>query len=173
MSVLTKVSRGIANIVGVLGALGIIVMMIHITCDVLARLFLGSPLIGTNEIVARYYMIAVTFLPLAWVEHRNGMISVELFDAQLPKPVLLASDLIVGIVSIGVLAFLVWASWHEAVDAHSKDAFVMAIGNRIPVWPTYFFIPFGCLLACVMVLFRMLAIIATRQSSEMFSKEIN
>ncbi len=164
MKTLTLISRWIANVVSVLGAIGIIIMMIHIACDVLARLFLGSPLIGTNEIVSRYYMITVTFLPLAWVEYRNGMISVELFDAHLPKPVLLLSDLMVGLVSVGALAILAWTSWHEALEAFSKDVFVMAIGTRIPVWPTYFFIPIGCFLACVMVAIRVLVTAMTGRS---------
>lgn len=157
MSGLDTLSRYIANAVGVLGALGVIVMTLHITGDVLARLLFGSPLAGTNEIVSRYYMIAVAFLPLAWVEHRKGMISVEMFDEVLPRKVLAISNLIVALFSISALLLIAWASLHEALDAYRKDAFVMAIGTRIPVWPTYFLIPLGCLLAAVLVVLRMTA----------------
>lgn len=154
MDFLDKISRRIANLVGIAGAIGVIIMMLHITCDVAARLILGSPLIGTNEIVSRYYMVAVAFLPLAWVEHRNGMISVELFDSFLNSTTLLISDLVVSAVSILVLLLVAITSWHEAVDALNKSAFVMAVGTRIPVWPTYFFIPVGCALAAILVLIR-------------------
>jgi TRAP-type C4-dicarboxylate transport system permease small subunit len=151
---LNRVSRLLANAVGVLGALGILVMMLHITVDVLARLFLGSPLIGTNEVVSRYYMVAAAFLPLAWVEHRKGMIAVEIFDSLLGRKTLLIGDLLVAVVSVGVLLLLGWTSLGEAVEAFGKSAFVMAVGTRIPVWPTYFMIPAGCFLAAVMVLLR-------------------
>ncbi|HCN92373.1 MAG TPA: TRAP transporter small permease [Hyphomonas sp.] len=154
MNSLKHLSRWIANAVGLLGAIGVIVMMLHITTDVLCRVFLGSPLVGTNEIVSRYYMIAVAFLPLAWVEHRNGMISVELFDAFMSRGARLVGDLLVAIVSIAALLLITWTSWHEAVAAFQKDAFVMAVGSRIPVWPTYFMIPVGCFLAAVLVVLR-------------------
>lgn len=154
MNPLETISRWIANAVGLLGAIGVMVMMVHITADVLCRVLLGSPLVGTNEIVSRYYMIAVAFLPLAWVERRKGMISVELFDACMSRGVRLLGDLLVAVVSIGALLLIAWTTWHEAVAAFEKDAFVMAVGNRIPVWPTYFMIPVGCFLAAILVVLR-------------------
>lgn len=154
MKSLKHLSRWIANIVGLLGAIGVIVMMLHITVDVLCRVILGSPLVGTNEIVSRYYMIAVAFLPLAWVERRNGMIAVELFDSLLGRGARLVGDLLVAVVSIAVLLLITWTSWHEAVAAYQKDAFVMAVGSRIPVWPTYYMIPVGCFLAAIIVVLR-------------------
>jgi TRAP-type C4-dicarboxylate transport system permease small subunit len=166
MKSLRNFSRWIANTVGLLGAIGVIVMMLHITIDVLARIFLEAPLIGTNEIVSRYYMIAVAFLPLAWVEHRNGMIAVELFDSFLGRRTRLMGDLLVAVVSIGALVLLTWASWSEAVAAFEKDAFVMAVGTRIPVWPTYFMIPVGCCLAAVLVALRMVILVIAPSSKE-------
>lgn len=154
MKSLEHLSRWVANLVGLLGAIGVIVMMLHITIDVLCRIVLGSPLVGTNEIVSRYDMIAVTFLPLAWVEHRNGMISVELFDHFLGRRMRLAGDLLVAVVSVAALLLLTWTSWLEAVSAYHKNAFVMAVGTRIPVWPTYYIIPIGCALAAILVVLR-------------------
>ncbi|MFN3312606.1 MAG: TRAP transporter small permease [Hyphomonas sp.] len=162
MKSLTSLSRWIANTVGLFGAIGVTVMMLHITIDVLCRLLLGSPLIGTNEIVSRYYMIAVTFLPLAWVEHRNSMIAVELFDSFLGVRQRLIGDLLVVVVSAAVLLLLTWTSWHEALGAYHKNAFVMAVGNRIPVWPTYFMIPLGCFLATILVATRGIVLLVTR-----------
>lgn len=164
MNSLEHISRWIANAVGLLGAIGVIVMMLHITADVLCRIILGSPLVGTNEIVSRYYMIAVAFLPLAWVEHRNGMISVELFDAFMGRGTRMVGDLLVAIVSILALLLITWTSWHEAVAAFQKDAFVMAVGNRIPVWPTYFMIPVGCFLAAILVVLRAVMMVISPSS---------
>ncbi len=154
MSRIESVSRLVTNFVGVLSALGIIVMMLHITLDVAARLVFGSPLIGTNEIVSRYYMVAVAFLPLAWVEHHNAMISVELFDTFLGRRTLLISDLAVALVSAVALILVAWTSFGEAIEAVGKGAFVMAVGTRIEVWPTYFIIPIGCFLAAGLVVLK-------------------
>ena len=173
MSSLEHLSRWIANVVGLLGAIGVIVMMAHITIDVLSRILFGSPLVGTNEIVSRYYMIAVAFLPLAWVEHRNGMIAVELFDSFMGRGTRLAGDMLVALVSIAALLLLTWTSWHEAVAALRKGAFVMAVGNRIPVWPTYFMIPVGCFLAAILVVLRaLILVIASAQTRPSKGKTI-
>lgn len=154
MQHLRAVSHWISNAVGLVGALGIMVMMLYVTVDVLARLVLGSPLIGTNEIVSRYFMVAVAFLPLAWVEHRQAMISVELFDGYLGRRTLIVSDILVAVTSVLALILVAWTSLSEALEAFGKGAFVMAIGTRIPVWPTYFILPVGCGLAAHVVLFR-------------------
>jgi TRAP-type C4-dicarboxylate transport system permease small subunit len=171
MTYINLISRRIANFVGFLGTFGIIVMMVHITTDVLARLVLGSPLIGTNEIVSRYYMVAIAFLPLAWAEHRNAMISVELIDGFLGRGALLVSDIVVGLVSVGALLLVASTSLGEAMDALHKGAFVMAIATRIPIWPTYFIIPIGCALAAVLVVFRMIPQIRSGKPAKSNSKE--
>lgn len=172
MNTLKDLSRWIANAVGVLGAIGVIIMMLHITADVLSRILLGAPLIGTNEIVSRYYMIAVAFLPLAWVEHRNAMISVALFDGFMSRRVRLFSDLLVAAVSIAALLLITWTSWHEAVAAYHKDAFVLAVGTRIPVWPTYYMPPIGCFLASILVFLRGIMIVISPPSMRPTEEEM-
>ena len=68
-----KLSQGLAF----LGAVGVLAMMVHVCADVLSRTLTGASLPATVEIVSYYYMVLVAFLPLAWVERRNAMISVE------------------------------------------------------------------------------------------------
>ena len=62
----------------------IILMMIHVAVDVFCRIVLNAPLYGTLEIVAGYYMVAVVFLPLAYVSGGEGHIFIELFTSKLP-----------------------------------------------------------------------------------------
>lgn len=167
---LSKLSLWISNGVGLLGVLGILVMMLHIVADVVARLLLGSPLVGTNEIVSRYYMVAVAFLPIAWVEHRRAMITVELVDGMMGRKARFASDILVAITSLLALVLVVWTSLGEALDAFGKGAFVMAIGTRIPVWPTYFILPLGCGLAALLVLARTVEMILTGKTADLVSR---
>ncbi len=44
-----------------------IVMMFHIVADVFAKYAFNSPIEGTIETVAGYYMVAVVFFPFAYV----------------------------------------------------------------------------------------------------------
>lgn len=154
MSFIARFAKLLANVVGFLGIVGIAAMMVHITADVLARYFLGTPFAGTTEIVSRYYMVLIAFLPLAWVEHRNGMISVELLDGFLSRGVKRGADVLVALVSCGVLCLLAWATLNDALREWSKNAFVMALNVPVPTWPTYFFLPIGFGAAALLVFLR-------------------
>ena len=68
-----------SDVLAYVGGVGIVLMMVHIVIDVLGREVVGTPLDGTTEIVSFYNMVAVTFLPLAFVAHHEGHILVELF----------------------------------------------------------------------------------------------
>ncbi|WP_164662289.1 TRAP transporter small permease [Tropicibacter sp. Alg240-R139] len=166
MFTLAKISRLTARIVGLLGAIVIVAMMLHITADVIARYALGSPLSGTLEIVSRYYMVAIAFLPLAWVEHRNQMISVSAFDSLLSRRVVQIRDVVVALISFGAFGLLAWATWGNAREAIERKAFVLALGERIPVWPTYLLLPVGFGLVAIIVLIRVVSIIGTDSTAE-------
>jgi len=75
-SLADRLSRMLAFV----GAVGVILMMVHVCADIVARTITGASLPATVEIVSYYYMVLVAFLPLAWVERRGGMISVELIE---------------------------------------------------------------------------------------------
>ena len=72
-------SRGLC----VLASFFVVAMMLHIVAGIFSRHALGEPLGGVTEIVSVYDMVAVTFLPLAYVTHQNAHISVELFTRAL------------------------------------------------------------------------------------------
>ena len=55
-------------------------MMVHVGIDVTGRTFFNRPLMGTTEIVANWYMVAIAFLPWAWIEQRNSHIVAGMFE---------------------------------------------------------------------------------------------
>ena len=55
-----------AKLLGYLGALAVVAMMLHISLDVVLRNAFRISLDTVPEIVARYYMTALAFLPLAF-----------------------------------------------------------------------------------------------------------
>ena len=60
-------------------------MAVHVIADVSARYLFNQPLPGTIEIVSLYYMVAVIYLPVAYVQSRRQHIVVTQFtDFQLP-----------------------------------------------------------------------------------------
>ena len=80
-----QLTRFISHLLAGLAALALFLMMLHVTADVLGKYLLNRPIPGTAEVVASYYMVAAVFLPLAWVEVRQGSIVMELLYALLPN----------------------------------------------------------------------------------------
>ena len=50
-----------------LGMLAAVFMMFHVSADVVGRTVFNHPLEGTTEMVSAYYMVAVSYLPWAWI----------------------------------------------------------------------------------------------------------
>lgn len=138
-----RVSQGLALI----GAVGLLALLVHVSAEVLARNVLGRPIPATNQVVSHYYMVLIAFLPLAWVERQGAMISVELTEGFLSPRMKRASDVLVALIAVVIYAALAWVTWGDAVKAWRVGSFVDVLGRRLPIWPTYFLPPAGFLLA--------------------------
>lgn len=134
------------------GSAGLAAMMLHITGDVLFRALLHAPLTGTLEIVSTYYMIAVSFLPLGFIQSRRYHIEVELFTQRLSRRWLAALEAFAALLGLAIFlgigvsgALTAWTNTlaGEVVDATLFD---------ITVWPTRWFLVFGCTAAALAAL---------------------
>lgn len=137
-----------------IGALAIVAMMLHVIVDVILRNVSNTPIPATYEIVTKYYMIALAFVPLAFVERRGGMVQVEVIDPFLSAVARDALERLVAALSAAVYGTLAWVTLHDAFDAFETGAFVMAQTYRLPVWPGFFLPPLGFALATIAVLIR-------------------
>ena len=137
----------------ILGGLAIALMMLHITADVVMRFLFNTPLPGTITYVANYYMLIAIFLPLAYAEHTNSHISVEIFSNKLP---LCVRRHLEGLIFLGssIICFIVTdRTWQEAMRRFNSGTSVMQADHSIITWPTYFFLPIGfSLLGLVLLL---------------------
>jgi len=116
-------------------------MMIHVTIDVTGRVLFNNPLEGTIEIASGYYMVAVSFLPLAYVSRYEGQIIVELFTRNLSPPRLARLDAVVAVITIVYVAVFAWHTGHMAVE-QTEVGEVWEMGdNFIDVWPSRWLLP--------------------------------
>ncbi|WEX10762.1 TRAP transporter small permease [Chelativorans sp. AA-79] len=147
-SVLTLLSRAFSVVAGGV----VLLMMLHVTADVLLKYFLRMPIVGTLEIVSNYYMVAAIFLPLAAIERSRGHLFVELFTARLgPRPTLLLDAF--GCLALALFAFAVtWMTTLEAIERTRTGEMIDAVYYTIPIWPTRWFPPLGCGLLVLMCL---------------------
>ena len=154
-AMIKMVTSGLA----MLGALGAIVMLIHIIAYVVMRHFMSQPIPATIEIVSNYYMVMIAFLPIAWAERRGDMISVEvfapLFAGWLKKPV----QIFVALITTGAYIALTYATGLVALCEFAAKSFVISLSIAIPIWPSYLILPLAFGLAAIVALFRIYLIL--------------
>jgi TRAP-type C4-dicarboxylate transport system permease small subunit len=142
------------RILALIASVGTVAMMLHICIDVALRDFFRISLDTTPEIVARYYMVVVAFLPLAWLERRNGMISVELLEWALGPRARQVSDIFVALFSTLVYGVLAWTTARSALRHFEVGTFVEFTDYKMPVWHSHFLPPLGFFLAALVCLLK-------------------
>ncbi len=117
------------------GAVALVGTMLLVCADVFGRYLLSEPIPGTLEIVSSYMMVAIIYLPIAYVQARRQNVMVDLFTMRLNDRAKAALDVaacVIGIVYIGLLTWLVFG---EAVDATHVREFKDIYVAFLPVWP--------------------------------------
>ncbi len=154
MDTLDRLADRISQTLALIGALGLLALLLHVSAEVVARNLLGRPIPATNQIVSHYYMVLIAFLPLAWVERSRAMISVELIESFLPAPVKRGSDVLVALIACAIYAAIAWVTWGDFTKKYAVGSFVDVLGRRLPIWPTYILPPVGFALASAVTLMR-------------------
>jgi TRAP-type C4-dicarboxylate transport system permease small subunit len=138
-----------------IGCAAAALMMIQISLDVVCKFLLGRPIIATIEIVSTYYMVALVFLPLAFVDRTGGHISADLLTRamgpRLRAFVLWLMDLLV-LITIGLLF---WYTLAEAVRRTVEGEVWRSGEFLLPVWPSRWLLPIGSGMMAISVLIRL------------------
>ena len=114
-------------------------MMFHVAADVVAKLILRHPIIGTLEMVSLYYMVAVVFLPLGAVQRDRGHIFIELFTQRLGVRVQRSLDALALLLTFLLAATLFWRGFDVAVEKTLVGELANNIEFQIEVWPGRWF----------------------------------
>ena len=157
MRLLSRTSDALLAALAVIGAIAILALMVHIMADVVLRNTLNRPVPATYEIVTNYYMVALAFVPLAWLERSGGMVNVEVIEPLLGPRALWLSDRIVAAISTAIYGMLAWVTFEASLKTFAAGTFVLAQSIPIPTWPAYFLPPLGFFLAALVTLIRLFA----------------
>ena len=147
MKTMKRVVHGLSGGLGAIGSVLAVLLILHVSIDVVMRNIFGAPIAGTIEFVSNYYMIGITFLPLALVERRGAHISVEVLTEMMSPRVVFVLGALTTMVIIVVMGMLCWRSYLEAMSNYRRGSVLMVAGSDpMPVWPSYFMLPmgFGC-----------------------------
>jgi TRAP-type C4-dicarboxylate transport system permease small subunit len=131
-------------------------MMTHITVDVIGRVVFNHPLDGTIEIVSGYYMVAVAFLPLAYISRHEGQIIVELFTRGLTGRKLVRLEILVNIVTIAYLSVFAWMTGTMAVEQTVEGEVWETATGFLDVWPSRWVLPLSVFVMVLYLLFRII-----------------
>jgi TRAP-type C4-dicarboxylate transport system permease small subunit len=158
MEILRRLADTIARVFMVFGVIMAIALTFHISAEVIARYIFNSPIPGTTEIVSKYYMVGLVFLPLAYTQLTGQQIRADvipvLFGERAAFRLHLWNDGIVCLVA-GMFA------WRSALSAWG----LTLLGERaqtpyfaLLTWPSRWILPLGfgalCLVAGLQMISR-------------------
>lgn len=157
MQAILKFVDKVTLALGIVAGAAVVLMMVHVTLNVIMVLFFRQPIPGTLAIVANYYMPLITFLPLAFVERIENHVSVEVLTQFFPMGAqkhLYAWIFLFGFV---VCTLLAYATWIEALDKYNVGSFRIERGLRVPTWPVRFAAPLSYGLLAALFMFKFIA----------------
>lgn len=157
-----SIERAIARISIGLGSLVLIAMMMQVVVDVFMRTFLGTGFPATPDLVGKYYMVAVSFLPLAVTEINRRHIEATIFTQNLTGLPRKAIFLFGFTVALLVFAVMAWGSLGEALKQTQRGAYVEAGTMRFPTWPSYWILPVSFALMAVVLVLRIIEVLTDR-----------
>lgn len=147
----------ITLIMGYVAAAAVVMMMFHVTLDVVLETLFDRPLPATLVIVSNYYMPLVTFMPLAFVERLDNHVKVDVATQYLPH---VAQKHLFGwtfVICFAICALLTYATWLEAVSKFQSGSFSIERGVAVPTWPVRFAAPIAYGLLSALFLFKFIA----------------
>lgn len=143
-----KLSNLLANI-----AMGVLaLMMLHVSASIGLRLFTGRDIPLTLELTAAYYMVALTFLPLAAIDLVSKHIQAEFLSSLLPQSFQKPLTIITRIAMFGLLALLTYQTTLGAIARTKRKDSLITILGEMPSWPARWIVPVGLGFAALVAL---------------------
>jgi TRAP-type C4-dicarboxylate transport system permease small subunit len=132
-------------------------MMLHVSADVAGRTVFSRPLAGTTEIVSAWYMVAVAYLPWAWLARHDQHIVAGLFQRIGSDRFSAWVEIAVKLLTMTYLGVFAQQTYLRAVQQTRAGEVWEAAGGHILVWPTRWLLP---LCAGLMALYLLLRVIS-------------
>jgi len=137
-----------------------------LVADVLGKWLFNHPLPGTFETVEDYYMVALVFLPFAYVARTEGHIFVELFTRRMAPRSLAALEACVGLLTLFWMVMITWYAGEEAITTTLNNDLREIPGGYLLIWPARWFVPVGCGVMILAVVGRIANDVATVRRHE-------
>lgn len=150
--------RFVGSATKVIGSAVLILMALQIVVDVFMRNVVGAGFPATADLVSKYYMILVSFLPIAYAEVQRRHVEASVFTDMMPKASHRWIYLIGFVLSLAVYALLTWGTAQEALVQTGRGAYVEAGTIVFHTWPGYWILPVSFGLMTVVLAFRLVEV---------------
>lgn len=144
------------------GSVVLCLMMLQVVVDVFLRSLAGAGFPATPDLVSKYYMVAVSFLPLAVTEVKRRHIEATIFTEKLAGRAKEAVFLLGFLLGTLVFALLLWGTASEALSQTARGTYVEAGVVRFPTWPSYWILPVSFGLMTLMMILRSVQVLSGR-----------
>jgi TRAP-type C4-dicarboxylate transport system permease small subunit len=121
-------------------AIGLVLIMLLGVSDVLLRVVLQSPLLGTYEIT-QYLMVFVVFGALTYTAVHDGHVTIDWITLFLPKRTQAIVDSVAYLLGILLFAAVAWQSAVQGYEMLSKHQTSFTLG--IPIYPFLWVVALG------------------------------
>jgi TRAP-type C4-dicarboxylate transport system permease small subunit len=139
------------------GCIAAALMMLQISADVAAKFLFGHPITATIEIVSTYYMVALVFLPLAFVDRTGGHIAADVLTKPMGPRLRAAVGMAMDVVVLITLGVLFWFTLEEAIRRSAEGEIWRSGQFLLPVWPSRWLLPIGSGMMALSALARLVA----------------
>jgi TRAP-type C4-dicarboxylate transport system permease small subunit len=142
-----RLVRWLSQLLMYFGMAIILIMALHVSASVAMRWTIGRDIPLTLEMTTYYYMVALTFLPLAIIDLTHRHIRAEFLYAVMPAAIRYVLAIAIRLAMVGYLGFLTWRTFLNA-DSRTRvtEQIVTMLGN-MPIWPARWLVPFGLAVA--------------------------
>ncbi|KPP81879.1 MAG: TRAP-type C4-dicarboxylate transport system, small permease component [Rhodobacteraceae bacterium HLUCCO07] len=154
----------LAKFASLIGAICVVLMMLHVTADVLGRYLFNAPVPGTIVVVANYYMVFVAFIALGVAEEKRAHISVEILTDLMPPRPRNVLSVFSGVLTVAVLVVVMIGGYTEAVSKTRGGATMEQGSQLVEIWQSFWFVPVGAALMALIAAYRVIATVTGAQN---------
>lgn len=153
-SKLDSVSSRISTVCAVLSALGMAIMALGVTVEIVSRNVFNYSIQSIEEL-SGYLIVAITFFSLAVAVYEKALFRVEFLFERFPRPVRKVMDILFLIALILFLGLIDYQSIELMIGSYQGN-YVSSTLLATPLYIPQALIPAGLTLTLVLVLFRLI-----------------
>lgn len=150
----------------VIGSAVLCLMAVQIVVDVAMRNLLGAGFPATSELVSKYFMLVVSFLPVAYAELERRHIEASVFTDMMPSSTRPAINFLGFSLSFLAYLFLTYGTAAEAARQTSRKAYVETGLMDFYTWPGYWILPICFGLMTVVLAMRLFQVLTGKFHAE-------